>query len=81
MIHYDRGIAKDGRFRIRTEPLQETVYRYRAINDWLRTILVNDELYFATPADCNDPFDCRFEVTLDEPVKGLELVGLELAPL
>lgn len=71
MIHDDKGLVHDGRFRIRVEPLQETVYRYRAIDDWLERILAHDELYFATPADCNDPFDCRFEVTLDDPVEGL----------
>jgi len=71
MIHYDRGVEASGKFRIRTEPLQETVYRYRAINEWLKPILMQDELYFATPEACNDPFDCRFEVSLDDPVQGL----------
>jgi hypothetical protein len=73
MIHRDRGLVTDGRFRIRTEPLKETLYRYRAINEWLKPILVHDELYFATPEACNDPFDCRFEASLDDPVHGLKV--------
>jgi len=47
-------------FRVRTEPLRETVYRYRAVNEWLEQILKQDELYFCTPDGCNDSFDCRF---------------------
>jgi hypothetical protein len=72
MIHRNRGVVNSGGFRIRTEPLEETVYRYRAINEWLEPILKQDELYFATPEACNDPFDCRFEASLDDPVEGLK---------
>jgi hypothetical protein len=72
MIHRDRGVVIADGFPIRTEPLEETVYRYRAVDEWLEHILVRDELYFATPEACNDPFDCRFEVSLDDPVKGLK---------
>ncbi len=71
MIHRDRGVVISDGFRIRTEPLEETVYRYRAINEWLKPILMQDELYFATPEACNDPFDCRFDVSLDDRVQGL----------
>src|SRR5262245_47725547 len=78
MIHYDRGVTSSGKFRIRTEPLQETVYRYRAINEWLMPVLLQDELYFATPEACNDPFDCRFDVSVDDPVRGLREYLTEL---
>jgi hypothetical protein len=71
MIHRDRGVVSSNGLRIRTEPLEETVYRYRAIDEWLKPILMQDELYFATPEACNDPFDCRVEVSLDDPVQGL----------
>jgi len=71
MIHKDQGVETVDGFRIRTEPLRETLYRYRAIDDRLRDILVNDEIYFATPEACNDPFDCRFEASLEDPVAGL----------
>jgi hypothetical protein len=71
MIHRDRGVLASGTIRLRTEPLEETVYRYRAINEWLKPILVRDELYFPTPEACNDPFDCSFGVSLDDPVQGL----------
>ena len=60
MIHSDRGVVHSHGFRIRTEPLRETVYRYRAVNEWLEQILKRDELYFGTPEGCNDPFDRRF---------------------
>lgn len=72
MIHYERGVVIADGFKIRVEPLTETIYRYRSINEWLKTILVDDELYFATPAECNDPFDCRFEVRLEDSCQGLE---------
>jgi hypothetical protein len=43
MIHRDRGVIDSGGIRLRTEPLQETVCRYRAVNDWLKPILLQDE--------------------------------------
>jgi Protein of unknown function (DUF2971) len=70
MIHHDRGIEKLGEINFRTEPLTESVYRYRPINEWLRQILVQDEIYFASPAKCNDPFDCRVAVS-EDLTKGL----------
>ena len=73
MIHRDRGVVISEGFRIRPEPLEETVYRYRAVNEWLKPILTQDELYFATPEACNDPFDCRFELSLDDSVEGLRV--------
>jgi hypothetical protein len=71
MIHRDRGVVSTGGFRVRTGALKETVYRYRQVNEWLELILRRDELYFGTPEAFNDPFDCRFEVSLDDPIHGL----------
>ena len=41
----------------------ENLYKYQAINlrrvDWTSRIFSHNEIYFASPAEFNDPFDCR----------------------
>ena len=36
--------------------------KYRAINKYTISSLVNSELYFASPETLNDPFDCSVEI-------------------
>lgn len=38
------------------------LYKYRAINDWTRSIICDDEIYFSSPSDFNDPFDCQLNI-------------------
>lgn len=38
------------------------LYKYRAVNDRLEQILAYNELYFASPSEFNDPFDCKTPV-------------------
>lgn len=38
------------------------LYKYRAINKRLIESLIYQTLYFATPNELNDPFDCRIEL-------------------
>jgi len=38
------------------------LFKYRAINKWLIESIINQTLYFATPAKLNDPFDCRIDL-------------------
>lgn len=35
------------------------LYKYRAVNGRLERILTDSELYFASPSEFNDPFDCK----------------------
>jgi hypothetical protein len=36
----------------------QTLWKFRAVDDSLRTILEHQELWFADPATFNDPYDC-----------------------
>jgi hypothetical protein len=43
--------------------LPDNFYKYRSIDDarqqsWLRDTIQNNTLYWATPSEFNDPFDC-----------------------
>lgn len=38
------------------------LYKYRSVDDWTRKIIVDNELYFASPHSFNDPFDCRINL-------------------
>ena len=37
-------------------------FKFRTINKYLIESLVNPSIYFATPAELNDPFDCRLNL-------------------
>jgi hypothetical protein len=41
----------------------KSLYKYRAINDFLETIITNQEIYLAAPSQFNDPFDCYPRIT------------------
>lgn len=45
------------------------LYKYRQLNDssreWTRDIILNSQLYFASPDSFNDPFDCFVEPTFE----------------
>ena len=47
------------------------LYRYRDLVGsraaWLQQIIVDSQIYFASPADFNDPFDCRVRFHADGP--------------
>jgi hypothetical protein len=47
------------------------LYRYRAINDWLRSTIVDCTLHYASPLDFNDPFDSQFELGSDQSMRNL----------
>ena len=55
--------ATDQRVRSLGERLPYTLYKYMRVDDeqrleWLRRLLVDGELYFASSAELNDPFEC-----------------------
>ena len=55
--------ATDQRVRSLGERLPYTLYKYLRVDDeqrleWLRRLLVDGELYFASSAELNDPFEC-----------------------
>ncbi|WP_038176339.1 DUF2971 domain-containing protein [Vibrio pacinii] len=41
--------------------MDDLVYKYRSFSDRALEILINQELWLATPASLNDPFDCQIE--------------------
>jgi hypothetical protein len=47
----------------------QTLYKYRALRGEARKytsrILLDQQLYYATPAQLNDPFDCRFQISME----------------
>ena len=51
------------------------LYRYRDLEgpraEWVRQIVVDSQIYFASPADFNDPFDCRVRFRTDGPTEEL----------
>ena len=56
-------IATDQRLQSVGERLPDTFYKYMRVDDeqrleWLRRLLVDGELYFASSAELNDPFEC-----------------------
>ena len=59
-------------------PFPPIVYKYRSWQDpYHRAMLQDNELYLSSPADFNDPFDCRIPVNyllLDSPDKITEYV-------
>jgi hypothetical protein len=56
-----------------------TIYKYRAFNHDAISILVDHELYFASPQQLNDPHDCQIDVAaaLNEALTNFDL---EVAP-
>jgi hypothetical protein len=50
-----------------TENIPDILYKYRDWDDgYHRRLLVNNEVYFATPRQFNDPFDCAIPFRYDE---------------
>ena len=39
--------------------MRKELYRYRPINEYTLSGLENNQFYFASPSDFNDPFDCK----------------------
>src|SRR3972149_3744990 len=50
-------------------------YRYRDLvgprSEWIKQIVVDSQVYFASPADFNDPFDCRVRFRTDGSLDAL----------
>jgi len=44
----------------------EHLYRYQKIDEHLKTVLTENILYFCSPKDFNDPFDCQYLVTFKD---------------
>ena len=42
--------------------IQQYLYKYRKIDSNLEKILINNEMWFSSPIDFNDPFDCQIKV-------------------
>jgi len=38
------------------------LYKYQRINTYFYDLLINNEFYFATPNELNDPMDCNFNI-------------------
>ena len=48
------------------------LYKYRSVrNPHTKTMLCNRELYFPTPSEINDPFDCRIVLNREAPAEEL----------
>jgi len=48
------------------DPRPEFVYRYRGTNqDRLRQIIIENELYFCSATQVNDPFDSKVHLTFE----------------
>jgi hypothetical protein len=43
----------DGRF---------VLFKFKKINEYLLSCIVNNSLYFAKPEELNDPFDCQIDL-------------------
>lgn len=65
--HRDLNLAKDAAAAEPgldpNRPTPSKLYKYRPLTDatreWLRTILVENQVFFSSRLDFNDPFDCR----------------------
>ena len=58
-----------------TDGIYNTLYKYRACNQNAISILENHELYFSSPKNLNDPYDCQIDVitTLNEALAEFDL--------
>jgi hypothetical protein len=43
---------------MKSKQVPEILYKYRAFTDRAVLMLKNNQLYFASPLEFNDPFDC-----------------------
>jgi hypothetical protein len=51
-------------------PESEPIYLYRYFaKQWAESLLLKGKMFFPCPADFNDPFDCRAQVTFDSRTK------------
>ena len=61
--------VNDGALRDTRGTGEGFLYRYRDLvgkrAEWVRQILIESKLYFASPADFNDPFDCKARYRTD----------------
>lgn len=55
-IYFRIDFKDDGRKMSKQNP--EILYKYRACNSLVLNMLQNNQVYFSSPLDFNDPFDC-----------------------
>jgi len=65
-------VMKDGRkisFEVEERPTPAFFYKYCRLNEdnreWIARIFRHNELYFSSPQQFNDPFDCRVQASFD----------------
>ena len=58
----DREIPVDLLEKIRPKTC-DNLYKYRSVNKCLKRIIFDQEIYFASPTEFNDPFDCYPRIT------------------
>ena len=44
---------------VREKAIPPILYKYRAFNDWTESLFKKHQLWFSSPKEFNDPFDCR----------------------
>lgn len=68
---------------VQTGRYPQYIYKYRADNENTEKIIKNDELWFSSPSDFNDPYDCNVPIDKETPlniIKGwLQEAGAEYA--
>lgn len=57
---------------IRDENIPETIYKYLPINEYTFKNLLNNQIWFSSPKDFNDPFDCKMFKLAKPSRKNLE---------
>jgi hypothetical protein len=56
----------------------DTLFKYFQINDNFKTTLVNNQIWFSSPDDFNDPFDCNLKCQYLKDVEFEERINDEL---
>ncbi|PCI54576.1 MAG: hypothetical protein COB36_09455 [Alphaproteobacteria bacterium] len=60
-----------------SEPI-ERIYKFRAFNQNTLSMLCEDELFFADPANFNDPLDCNPSISMDMAAPEIEELAIKL---
>ena len=53
------------------------IYKYFSINEYTIRTLINNELYFSSPHDYNDPFECLFNIDIPIGSKAASMAQYE----
>lgn len=65
--------------------IPEILYKYRCFDGRAISMLANNQIYFASPLDFNDPFDClvhehMFEELVEESIENLARLHPAVSP-